>query len=105
MSPSTPLAERLASSPPELPSSPDLSPSDLTEEIEAAVPEIRVSFYAQALDDMLAAVLASAEEGNEDGNEEYLFTERELRALRAIGGLECASFFSLPLANLARTTS
>lgn len=62
------------------------SPGEVAEEIEAAPATLRISFYVEALDDMIDSVL-DLDDG--EGNEEFLFTEIELAALKRVRKLDC----------------
>lgn len=62
------------------------SPGEVAEEIEGAPAGLRISFYVEALDDMIDSVL-DLDDG--EGNEEFLFTATELAALKRVRKLDC----------------
>lgn len=66
------------------------SPGEVAEEIEGAPAGLRISFYVEALDDMIDSVL-DLDDG--EGNEEFLFTATELAALKRVRKLDCTLHF------------
>lgn len=65
-----------------VPSSPSESPSPPPSDLEDAPSQKRVSYYVQAMDELIESVLK---------HEAFLFSARELHALRRLQVLECES--------------